>query len=349
MDMPELTTVATDGDMGGPAAARPRPFESRVAGELNRSHLVMPPLHGEAARTILRDRWERLGTVIDVPQPPDVVWEALTKPSALRRWLAVCHGSITETEKDCTLDFEDGEFFLCRAVEANEPRYLRYLWRWLGIGQASSVTWRLEPHRGGTHITVLEEAKNPPWDWQTWNGGGWPGILEQLAAYLRTGTEWRWPWRRIGPYAQVELPMPLFQAWFRLLEQGNLRYWLQLMRGEFVPGETVTILMGDASGAVEFTVELIVEPGEEPTSFLPRLDFALERGVWGRQVKGRIWMEPAGWGRSLLQVVHFGWENLPPDLQLSERKILTDFWAGAVRRATQTCGGLASMAPHGWS
>lgn len=345
----ETTGARRDGN-GRPGSDRDRgPMRAPGMPEIERAHLTLPPLHEPAARTIVRDRWERLGTTIDVPEPPAEVWEALTDPETLRLWLAVCHGALDDPESECTLDFEDGEYFVCRPIEVDEPHLLRYLWRWLGIGQPSSVTWRLEPHRGGTHITVVEEAKNPPWDWQTWNGGGWPGILEQLAAHLRTGTEWRWPWRRMGPYAQVEVPMPFFQVWFQLFQPGSLRHWLQLMKGEFAPGKTVTILMGDASGSVELTVQDVVEPGEEPPSFLPRLDFSLEREVWGRKVGGRIWMEPAGWGRSLLQVVHFGWENLPADLQLSERKIVTEFWAGAVRRAREMCGGGARMGPHGWS
>ena len=112
----------------------------------------------------------------------------------------------------------------------SRPDRLQYLWRWLGIGQATSVSWSLAPAAGNTCVTVVEEAVNPPWDWQTWNGGGWPGILDQLAAYLRTGMEWRWPWRRMGPYAQVELGVPFYEAWDRLLSPSGLRFWLQLAR-----------------------------------------------------------------------------------------------------------------------
>lgn len=309
-----------------------------------------PVLHTPGARTIQRDRWERLGTTVDVAAPPEAVWRALTDPDALRLWLAVCHGSLTDGTRDCTLDFEDGEFFLARATEADPPRRLSYLWRWLGLGQATSVTWTLEPAGGGTRITVLEEAFNPPWDWQSWNGGGWPGILDQLAAHLRTGTGWRWPWRRMGPYAQVELPLSFAEGWERLMSPGGMRFWMQVMRGAPVPGEPMTLLMGDASGAVQMTVREVVQPGESLPSFLPHLDFGLSRPVWGSEVGGRIWMEPAGWERSLLQVVHYGWENVAPGVQLSDRKLLASFWAGAVRRAALMCGaGQARMGPHSWS
>ncbi len=317
---------------------------------LNNTARDLPPLHTPGARTLVRDRWERLVTSIELPDAPEKVWSALTTPAALKLWLAVSHGSLEQTERDCVLDFEDGEFFLCRTIEARSPSRLQYLWRWVGVGQATTVTWDLEPQGDGTRVTVTEEAFNPPWDWQTWNGGGWPGILDQLAAYLRTGMSWRWPWRRMGPYAQVELPVPFFEGWDRLMSPSGLRFWLQVMKGEMQSGQALTILMGDASGAVEMTAHEIVQPGQSPPSFLPAINFSLTRPVWNTEVGGRLWMEPAGWGRSLLQVVHYNWENLPPALQLSERKIAANFWAGAVRRASLMFGPQQAPAgPHSWS
>jgi uncharacterized protein YndB with AHSA1/START domain len=310
----------------------------------------LPQLHMPGARTTVRDRWERLVTSIDLPHDPEDVWEALTAPSALKLWLAVCHGSLTESNKDCMLDFEDGEFFLCRSKIASRPDQLQYFWRWLGIGQATSVTWDLDPIGVGTRVTVTEEAVNPPWDWQTWNGGGWPGILDQLAAYLRTGTSWRWPWRRMGPYAQIELPIPFYQAWDQLMSPGGLRFWLQVMHGKLEVDHVLTILMGDASGSLEMATREIVQPGQSPPSFLPAVNFSVRRPVWNSEVGGRLWLEPAGWGRSLFQVVHYNWENLPPALQLSERKIVANFWAGAMRRARLMCGPAPVPAgPHSWS
>ena len=322
---------------------------------LEKSEEQLPRLHTPAAWPLARDRWERLVTAIRVPDPPDRVWAALVEPAALQRWLAVCHGSLERVGGDCTLDFEDGEFFLCRPLEVQTPtehrptHRLQYLWRWLGIGQAALVTWSLEPAAGGTTVTVTEECHNPPADWQTWNGGGWPGILEQLAAYLRTGTSWRWPWRRMGPYVQVELPAAPFEAWDQLLSSSAIKFWLQRMRGDFEPDQVMTIMMGDASGLVDLHVRQVVEAGQSFPSFLPHVDFALRRPAWGSEVGGRLWIEPAGWGRSLFQVFHSNWENLPADLQLPERKIVTAFWAGAMRRAVQLIERSAASGPHGWS
>lgn len=319
-----------------------------------------PRLHLPGARPVTRDRWERLVTIHELPAPPARVWQALTEPDSLRNWLAVCRGSLLDPERDCMLDFEDGEFFLCRTQVAQPGAKLHYLWRWLGIGQATSVTWELAPVVQGTRVTVTEEALNPPWDWQTWNGGGWPGILEQLAAYLRTGTEWRWPWRRMGPYAQIELPVSMYEAWDLLFSPSALKYWLIVMNGSLESDAVLSILMGDASGMVEMGVQEVVQPGQHPPSFLPHVSFSLRRQVWQSEIPGRIWLEPAGWGRSLLQVFHMNWEGLPAALQLSERRILTSYWRGAAVRAFEVCQRAAQMracmsqttssngAPHNW-
>lgn len=310
----------------------------------------LPPLHLPPGQTLVRDRWERLVSSIDLPgAAPEDVWHALTSPGVLTHWLAACHGSLVETDRDCTLDFEDGEFFLVRARAVERPRRLEYVWRWLGIGQATRVVWQLDGGRGGTRVTVTEEAMNPPWDWQTWNGGGWPGILDQLAAHLRTGTPWRWPWRRMGPYAQIELPVPFYQAWDKLMAPVALRFWLQVMRGDaLTAGASLGLTMGDASGAIELKVLRVVQPGEQPPSFLPSVDFALTRPAWHAELPGRLWLEPAGWGRCLLQVFHANWENLPQALQLSERKLVTAFWAGVVHRARLLMLTPDAMGPHSW-
>lgn len=307
--------------------------------ELENGSAAIPALHAPGAWPIVRDRWERVVTTIEIPQPADAAWAALVDPEALRRWLAVCSGSLEEVERDCVLDFEDGEFFLCRPKRAGATPIggyeLHYLWRWLGIGQATAVTWRIDPTEAGSRVTVTEEAYNPPADWRTWHGGGWPGILDQLAAYLRTGTDWRWPWRRMGPYVQIELPAAPFEAWEQLVNPGAVKYWLQRAYGKLERGGRLTLVMGDASGMIDLVVRDVVDSGQSFPSYLPHVDFALTRAAWGCEVGGRLWIEPTALGRSLFQVFHYNWESLPSDLQLSERKIVTGFWTGAMLRAAQ--------------
>ncbi len=319
--------------------------------------LAFPSLFCQAGRTVERDRWEKLVSAIQVPAPAEEVWKALVSPERVALWLACCTGPLDRVGSESLLDFEDGEFFLVRPIHAERPKQLTFLWRWLGIGQATKVTWSLEERDGGTTLTVTEEAQNPPWDWQTWNGGGWPGILDQLASHLRTGTRWRWPWRRMGPYVQIQLPLSMFAAWDALFGASGPKYWLLNMQGSVAPGATLPLLMGDASGIVQMSVDEVVGPGQKPPSFLPYVTYRLNRPAWHGEVPGRLWLEPAGWGKCLLQAFHYNWESLPGELQLSERRILTGYWMAAAIRALQ----LLSMpqtpplqpvvphtAPHNW-
>jgi uncharacterized protein YndB with AHSA1/START domain len=317
--------------------------------DLREGNRALPSLYGMGAMTTVRDRWERLESVIHLPYRAETVWHALTDPDRLKKWLAVSVGSFLLTDRDMVLDFEDGEFFLVRPVSVEAPQKLSYYARWLGLGQATCVTWLLNDTGVGTRVTVIEEALNPPWDWQTWNGGGWPGILEQLGAHLRTGLSWRWPWRRMGPYVQVELSVPVYPAWDQLFNASALKYWLIARSGELQAGSKLPIMMGDASGTLEMTVDKVIGPGEIPPSFLPSIDYRLRRPAWHCDIAGRIWLEPAGWGKCLLQAFHYNWEALPGDLQKSERRILTGYWAESVRRAQQVFQmNFRQAAPHNW-
>jgi hypothetical protein len=63
--------------------------------------------------------------------------------------------------------------------------------------------------------------------------------------------------------------------------------------GKLQPGAIVPIMMGDASGTLEMTVDRIVRPGEMPPSFLPSIDYRLHRPAWHCDIAARIWLEPA--------------------------------------------------------
>ena len=317
---------------------------------------AFPPLHTVPARPVAQDRWERLVSEVTVPCPAARVWAALVEPEAVVQWLARCRGDWASAGRECMLDFEDGEFFYC-ATEVVEPAdtehqgTLKYLWRWVGIGPATSVTWTVTPRDAEmTTVTVTEECANPPSDWRSWNGMGWPGILEQLASHLRTGTSWRWPWRRMGPYVQVEIGAPPFQAWEALTSDGAVKHWLQRSAGSLRPGDPMTLTMGDASGSVILEATRVVDAGQEFPAYLPYIEVSLRRAAADRSLGGRLWIESAGLGRSLLQVFTYNWEGLWLTDPLEERRILTAFWVSAFGRAQ---GFFAPSGPppgpHGWS
>jgi uncharacterized protein YndB with AHSA1/START domain/SAM-dependent methyltransferase len=314
---------------------------------------------GAVAFPVVQDRWERLVTMARIGERAERVWAALTEPAHLRNWLGVGDENWAVRGKESTLDFEDGEFFYCRAAKSSPPTagragVLNYLWRWVGVGPAASVTWTLTPDgRGATTVTVVEEATNPPSDWRSWNGMGWPGILDQLANYLRTGRNTRWPWRRMGPYLQIPIPAMPFQAWEALTSPGAIKHWLLRSAGSLAVDDEMTVVMGDASGTALLKVTKSVEAGQEFPSYLPYLEFELRRPSWTQALGGRLWIEPAGLGESLLQVFHHGWERLDIREPVIERKLLTDFWIGAAGRAQMLLAPppaqAPAMGPHGWS
>lgn len=314
-----------------------------------------PLLHQNGAHPVQQDRWERLVSHVRIPAPAERVWTGLTDPEQVARWLAVCRGSWAVADAEATLDFGDGEFFLCRTLDVQPPGAgtgrLSYLWRWVGVGPATKVTWEIVPSGDGraTDVTAVEESFNPPSDWRSWNGMGWPGILDQLADYLRTGTTWRWPWRRMGPYVQAELPGSTFEVWSLLTSVSAAQFWLSRTSGTLEEGQNVGIILGDASGVATLTVHRHVEAYQQFPSYLPRLEFHLSRPGWPGELTGHLWIEPAGLGHSLVQVFHSGWEmfggaEVP---SLAERRILTGFWVGAMGRARQLCAGLFGARPAG--
>ncbi|GAA2718657.1 MULTISPECIES: SRPBCC family protein [Streptomyces] len=314
-----------------------------------------PVLNAAPARSIAQDRWERIVARAELPEPLERVWQALTEPEHIRHWLAECRGTPARKQQEYLLDFEDGEFFQCRTEEVTPPfgadrALYRHLWRWAGVGPATRVTWELAGVAGGTQLTATEESLNPPSDWRSWNGNGWPGILDQLAAYLRTGTTWRWPWRRMGPYVQIELAAAPYDAWDALTTPGALRHWLQRRRGDLTPGSTLVLVMGDASGIAEMTVHRHVEPNQEFPSYLPWLEFGLRRASWPQELGGKLYIEPAGLDRSLLQIFVDNWENVPAAVQREERRVVAGFFRDAMVRAQQLVGPQPSPArPHGWA
>lgn len=337
--------------LAGAFTALPAP----PAMDLTATARTFAPLRA-AAFPVAQDRWERLVTMTTIPGPADVVWAALTEPAHIREWFGVLDDSWAVRDRESTLDFEDGEFFYCRTVKAEPPTparpgVLNYLWRWVGIGPAASVTWTLTPGPRETVVTVVEEATNPPSDWRSWNGMGWPGILDQLARYLRTGRNCRWPWRRMGPYLQIPLPVMPFQAWEALTSPGAVKHWLQRSAGSLTVDDEMTLTMGDASGTALLRVTKLVDSGQEFPSYLPYAEFRLRRPSWREALGGRIWIEPAALGESLLQVFHYGWEGLDIPDPLTERKILTDFWVDAAGRAQTILSAPQAppAGPHGWS
>jgi uncharacterized protein YndB with AHSA1/START domain len=100
--------------------------------------------------------------VRDYPYPPATVWRAVTDPQLIPRWTATGAGGRPEgfaTEVGTTFRFVAKPkpgwkgIVNCVVLEVSEPRLLRYTWQGDGDDYTTEVTYRLEPHHGGTRFT----------------------------------------------------------------------------------------------------------------------------------------------------------------------------------------------------
>ena len=100
--------------------------------------------------------------VRDYPHPPAKVWRAVTDPELIPLWTATGQGG-----RPVGFAAEAGTRFQfvatprpgwrgivdCEVLEAREPSLLRFSWIGDENGKATYVTYRVEPHAGGTRLT----------------------------------------------------------------------------------------------------------------------------------------------------------------------------------------------------
>jgi uncharacterized protein YndB with AHSA1/START domain len=100
--------------------------------------------------------------VRDYPQPRATVWRALTDPGLIPRWTATGAGGRTEgfativgTKFRLIGKPKPGwnGIVECEVLEVSAPSLLRYSWTDTGTGAVTYVSYRLEPHAGGTRFT----------------------------------------------------------------------------------------------------------------------------------------------------------------------------------------------------
>ena len=94
---------------------------------------------------------------VELPAPPDEVWEALTDPERLAEWFA------TEVELEVRTGglgifrWGNGETRTAVVEEVDPPR--RFGFRWTDVDDAESeVVFDLEETPGGTRVTVRESS-----------------------------------------------------------------------------------------------------------------------------------------------------------------------------------------------
>lgn len=123
-----------------------------------------------------------------IPHPPAAVWRALTTPELLEQWLmpndfapVVGHRFHFRAEPIPATRFSG--LIACEVLEIREPELLVISWA-DDSGEndmATTVTFRLEAHDGGTRLGIVQAGyrADHPGDQmaRTIMGGGWSGRI----------------------------------------------------------------------------------------------------------------------------------------------------------------------------
>lgn len=94
------------------------------------------------------------------PDPPERVWEALTDPAALSRWL-LPNDFKPLIGYRFRMERPDQSPITGKVLEAEKDRLLTYTWNDEEEGYESMVVWNLEPVDGGTRVQLSQVVLEP--------------------------------------------------------------------------------------------------------------------------------------------------------------------------------------------
>jgi uncharacterized protein YndB with AHSA1/START domain len=136
-------------------------------------------LRAEAGRRGVR--FER-----EFPVPVAELWDVLTSPERLARWLAP--GTIGGPDGPVRLDFGEGGIVTGRVLRWEPPSLLEFEWRFAGETE-SVVRFELSPTGTGTRLVLDHRALAE--GHATGYSAGWHAYLASLSDYLE-GREHSW-------------------------------------------------------------------------------------------------------------------------------------------------------------
>jgi len=122
-----------------------------------------------------------------LPDPPDVVWQALTEPEQLRTWFpceVTLRGGRWEVGAALTFDFPAHMrlTYTGQVLEVDEPRSLAFTWG------PSTLRFQLSADGDGTRLVLIDEL---PSDAAARNAAGWERCLDRLAGTEPAPDGWR--------------------------------------------------------------------------------------------------------------------------------------------------------------
>ena len=128
-----------------------------------------------------------------LPDPPAVVWQALTEREQLRSWFpsdVIVDGGRWEVGATITFPFPPEVMDLTLAgevLEVDEPNLLAFTW-----GE-DTLRFELAPDEDGTRLVLVDEL---PADAAARNAAGWENCLDRLAGLEPAHDAWQTKFER---------------------------------------------------------------------------------------------------------------------------------------------------------
>lgn len=122
---------------------------------------------------------------VDIGGPPAAVWDALTTPASLERWIASSARVTLVPGGDWKMGWEGYDTF--EIIDLDPGTQLRVSWEIQG--RPTVVTWTLEGSGGRTRLTLVHSGFGP----DELTGGvqaGWLKYLTELASLIERGNAW---------------------------------------------------------------------------------------------------------------------------------------------------------------
>jgi uncharacterized protein YndB with AHSA1/START domain len=136
---------------------------------------------------------DRIERTVEIKQPPDRVWAALTTAEGLAAWFGNEAVIDLRPGGSARMRWTGGETADMRVERVEEPRVFGFTWHIFGLPEGDPrrtyVEFTLEPSGSGTRLTVVEsgfaqlpeDAYRKAYDGNT---EGWASELGELIAYL---------------------------------------------------------------------------------------------------------------------------------------------------------------------
>jgi uncharacterized protein YndB with AHSA1/START domain len=137
-----------------------------------------------------------------LPDPPTVVWQALTEREQLREWFpcdVLVDGGRWEAGAAITFPFPPevtGMTLTGTVLAVDEPKLLAYTW-----GDGETLRFELHPEGNGTRLVLTDQLQA---GWAARNAAGWADCLDRLARQPVDPGAWK---RRFAAYRAAFEPV----------------------------------------------------------------------------------------------------------------------------------------------